>query len=175
MFAALSQSSIAQSTTTAANLKIVLIRHGEKPLVGNNLNCKGLNRSRLLPAVITSKFGVPNFVYVPPMTLGNATLHSRMFQTVIPLVVKYNIAVNTTHDEHEYNEIAADLKTKTGLILVTWEHKAIPFITKALGIQLDNLTWPDDDFDSIWIVTFPNGVPTLTRDKEGLNPSDNCD
>src|SRR5579863_10187493 len=69
-------------------LRIVFIRHGEKPEKGSNLTCKGLNRSLQLPAVITKKFGVPDFIYVPSMKQSEKTTHARMFETVVPLAAK---------------------------------------------------------------------------------------
>ncbi|MEO6523890.1 MAG: histidine phosphatase family protein [Mucilaginibacter sp.] len=164
----------AQSIPNLNKLKIVMIRHGEKPVPGDNLNCMGLNRAMLLPPVITGKFGVPDFVYVPQIAMAEQTLHSRPFQTLIPLVGKYNLKVNSQHLTRNFEEIATDLKSKTGTILLCWEHKAIPYIAQALGVKLDSLLWPDDDYDSIWIVTFVNGKAVLTKDKEGLKPSADC-
>lgn len=46
-------------------------------------------------------------------------------------------------------------------------------IIHALDIS-DNLIWPDDAYDSIWIVTFKNGKAVLTKDKEGLMPAVKC-
>ncbi|HWY33058.1 MAG TPA: hypothetical protein VNX68_00345, partial [Nitrosopumilaceae archaeon] len=70
---------------------VIIIRHGEKPLKGKNLNCQGLNRSLKLPAVLYSKFGIPGNVYVPSLDNNISTGHARMFQTVIPLAAKYNL------------------------------------------------------------------------------------
>ncbi|OCX50998.1 histidine phosphatase family protein [Mucilaginibacter sp. PPCGB 2223] len=155
------------------NLKLVFIRHAEKPLKGSNLTCQGLNRSLQLPAVLVKKFGVPDYLMVPQLGLGDTTKHSRMFQTIAPLAIQYNLAIATTHKEKDFDQIAADLKAHKGTIIITWEHKAIPGIVKALGIA-ETLNWPDDDYDSIWIVTFKNGLPQLIKDKEGLHPSANC-
>lgn len=163
----------AKTKPDLSKLKIVIIRHGEKPPIGDNLSCQGLNRANQLPAVITGKFGVPDFVYVPALLQGKRTYGSRMFQTVIPLVAKYNLKVNTKHETQDYPAIAADLKTKTGTVLVVWEHKAIPYIVQALGVD-EKQTWNSDDFDSILIITFVNGKAVLTKDKEGLKPSVDC-
>jgi len=163
----------AQTKADLSKLKIVIIRHGEKPPIGDNLSCQGLNRAMQLPAIITTKFGVPDFVYVPALLQGKRTYGSRMFQTVIPLVAKYNLKVNTSHETQDYPTIAADLKKKTGTILVVWEHKAIPYIVQALGID-EKQTWDSNDFDTILIITFVNGKAILTKDKEGLKPSADC-
>jgi hypothetical protein len=163
----------AQIKPDLSKLKIVIIRHGEKPPIGDNLSCQGLNRANQLPAVIASKFGVPDFVYVPALLQGKRTYGARMFETVIPLVAKYNLKVNTKHETQDYNQIATDIKSKTGIVLVVWEHKAIPYIVQALGID-ERPVWASNDFDSILIITFVNGKAILTKDKEGLTPSVDC-
>ena len=154
-------------------LKIVFIRHGEKPEKGGNLTCRGLNRALQLPAVITQKFGVPDFTYVPQLGMGEKTLHARMFETLIPLVSKYNLVINSKFEEKDTLGVASELKSKTGTVLIVWEHKAISGIVHALGVN-DNVRWPDDDYDSIWIVTIKNGKASFSTDKEGLNPSNDC-
>lgn len=155
-------------------LTIVFIRHGEKPAKGDNLTCKGLNRALELPPVLYGKFGVPDFTYVPEMATGVSTKHARMFQTVLPLAARYNLTLNSSFEEKDSAGIAADILSRQGTVLVVWEHKAIPSIVRALGVTATGLHWDDDDYDSIWIVSFPGGVPTIRKDKEGLHPSDAC-
>jgi hypothetical protein len=156
------------------NLKVVFIRHGEKPKDGDNLNCKGLNRSLLLPKVLHDKYGVPDFTYVPVLEMKKGTKHARMMETIVPFAVKYNLKLNSKYANKDTVEIAKDIKEKKGIVLVVWEHHALSGIVHALGITDPALKWDDEDFDSIWIVDFKNGVPTLSYDKEGLSPSDDC-
>ncbi len=156
------------------NLRIVFIRHGEKPPKGDNLTCQGINRALALPQVLVKKFGVPQAIYVPALGLGEATKHARMFETVMPLAAKYNLQINTSHQEKDSTQIAADLKTKTGVVLVVWEHKALVSLMHALGIEEPALKWPDDDYDSIWILDFKDAKPQFTRDKENIHPTAAC-
>ncbi|MDO3625471.1 histidine phosphatase family protein [Mucilaginibacter sp. BT774] len=156
------------------SLKVVIIRHGEKPDNGDNLNCQGLNRAMALPKVLYTKYGVVNEIYIPTVNSGNKTKSSRMFQTITPYAVKYNLDVNSSFDTEDYKHIAKDVFLQKGTVIVCWEHNAIPHIAKALGVQGNIRDWPDGDFDSIWIITYKNGEATLTADKEGLNPSANC-
>jgi len=156
------------------DLKIVFIRHAEKPLKGDNLTCEGLNRSLKLPAVITAKFGIPAFIFVPGLGLGEATKHARMFETIVPLAVKYNLVVNSSRAQKDSLGLAADLKSRSGVVLVAWEHGGIAPVVRALGIEDAGLKWPDDDYDSIWVVTFKNGEAVLTKDKEGIVPAVGC-
>ena len=81
---------IKEASAQNKDLKLVFIRHGEKPLKGDNLTCQGLNRALLLPNFIFKRFGVPSYLFVPGLALGEATKHARMFQTITPLAIKYN-------------------------------------------------------------------------------------
>jgi hypothetical protein len=174
LVAAFTSHAYSQDLNNAKELKIIFIRHGEKPAKGDNLTCQGLNRSLQLPGIIVSKFGVPDFIYAPSLITGQSTKRSRMFQTVTPLAIKYNISINSSYAEKDSSGIASDLKNKNGTILVVWEHKAIIPMVRSLGITTEQLTWSDDDYNSIWIVTFLKGIPILTKDTEGITPSVSC-
>ena len=161
-----------QGGKTKNDLTIIIIRHGEKYAVGSNLNCKGLNRALHIPAVINKKFGRPMLIYVPTLKTGAVTSQDRMFQTATPLAVTDSVAINSQFDETDTKDLASYLKTQNGLQLVVWEHTNIPKLGKALGLAKDSLSWKGSDFDTIWIVTFPNGrkhAPTLVKTAEGLN------
>lgn len=154
------------------DLTIIIIRHGEKYAAGSNLNCKGLNRALHIPGVINQKFGRPLMIYVPTIATGTVTSQDRMFQTATPLAVTDSVAVNSQFPETDTKELAAYLRTLEGLQLVVWEHTNIPRLGHALGLGKDSLSWTGSDFDTIWIVTFPNGrkhPPQLTKSAEGLN------
>lgn len=155
------------------NLKVVIIRHGEKPDPGDNLSCQGENRALQLPAVLYQKFNKPDYTYVPALKTGDATKHSRMFQTVSPFAIKYNLTVDSKYATDDHKKVAKNVLDKTGTVLMVWEHKAIQPIAEKLGVQ-NPPAWQDSDFDSIWIITYRNGAATLSFDKEGLNPSPDC-
>jgi hypothetical protein len=167
---------LATCTTTAQskNLKLIFIRHAEKPADGDNLSCMGLNRALKLPEVLKAKFGLPDHVYVPALHLGKSTPRGRMFQTVSPFAIKYNLTINSSFEEEDAAGLTSELAGKKGTILIVWEHSKIKPIIKALGLTVKGLQWPDDDFDSIWIVTYKKRVPVLTMDKEGISPAADC-
>ena len=172
----LQASSYAQDT-------IVIIRHGEKPAEGDNLCPKGQSRALALPPVLSSKFSIPLYTYVPTIGTGSAkTTHIRMMETVAPFAIQYNLQVGSEYGESDISGITGKIKEKLGhkqkhgIILLVWEHKNIPLIATALGVK-GNLSWPKCDFDSIWIITkaFTSSA-TLTVTKEGLNGvSGTCD
>ena len=156
------------------DLRIIFIRHGEKPKTGDNLNCQGLNRAMALPAVITGKFGIPAYCYVPSLGLDSSTKHARMFQTVTPLAVKYGLKINSSFGTKDSAGIAKDILLKHGTVLLVWNHNYIASIVHAIGISNELLKWDDNDFDSIWEISFSNGVPVFTKDKENLLPAADC-
>jgi hypothetical protein len=160
----------AQST----DLRIVLLRHAEKPKKGDNLTCQGLNRALKLPPLLHSRFGLPVATYVPAMGLGDSTKHSRMFQTIQPFAVKYNLPLTTKWAEDDTTEMAREVLKKTGTVFIIWEHSRLPAIARNLGIRDYTLSWSNDDYDSIWIISYHHGVATLTRSKEGLKPATGC-
>lgn len=152
--------------------RVVIIRHGEKPESGDNLSCQGLNRALALPDVLHQKIGVPGAIFVPAINMGKKTRVARMYQTIIPFAVKYGVEINTKYDVDDVDGLANDIKKQQGVVLVVWEHKKIDNITKALG--LDTGKWDDNDFDTIWIIDYKNGKPTLHKDKENLTPAAQC-
>ena len=159
------------------NLKVVIIRHGEKPADksdgGDNLSCQGQNRALQLPAVLIKKIGKPDYTYVPALKLDKSTTHSRMFQTVTPFAVKYGLTINSKYDESESNDVAKSVLKKSGTVLMVWEHSAIPDLATALGVN-NPPKWKGADFDSMWIVTYVGGKAELTADQEGLSPLASC-
>jgi hypothetical protein len=159
------------ATSPLSVLKIVIIRHGEKPEIGDNLSAQGLQRALQLPTVLYAKFGVPDHIYVPSLGMDVATSHSRMFQTVTPFAIQYNLRINSKFDEKDAAGLAAHVLEKTGTALMVWEHHMINPIVSSLGVA-DAPLWGDTDFDSIWIITFtPMGTPILTHDRQNLTPT----
>ena len=163
------------------HLKVVIIRHGEKPAEasvkqadgGDNLSCQGQNRALQLPAVLIKKIGKPDYTYVPALKLDKNTAHSRMFQTVTPFAVKYDLTINSKYDESELSNVAKSVLKKTGTVLMVWEHSAIPDLATALGVD-NPPKWKGADFDSMWIVTYASGKAELTLEQEGLSPPKSC-
>ncbi|MFL5744765.1 MAG: histidine phosphatase family protein [Niastella sp.] len=165
--------SFAQKQNTGVQ-RVVIIRHGEKPDIGDNLSCKGFNRSLQLPAVLYAKYKVPDKIFVPSMNNGKSASHVRMFETISPFAIKYNIGINTKYDVDEVKEMATAILKTNGYALVVWEHDKIDNLVKALGADAKGMKWSGDDFDSIWIITFKNGQAMVSTDKENINPANDC-
>lgn len=156
------------------DLKVVIIRHAEKPDEGNNLSCQGFNRSVELAEVLHRLYGKFDEVYAAQPNVGSKTTSARMFQTISPYAIKYDISVNTEFKSGDVKELAKDLEQQTGTVLVVWEHSTIARLVRELGIRKEELKWPDDDYDTIWTVTFSGKKPKLSVGSEGLSPQSKC-
>jgi len=162
-----------QTSLSNNDLRVILIRHGEKPENGDNLSCQGLNRSLQLPDVLYSRFGIPDEIYVPAPGVGKSTKNSRMLETITPFAVKYNLKINTSFDVNAVSSLVQDLKNRSGTVLIVWEHKELPDIAKGIGIN-STLKWKSDDYDSIWIIDVKNGIATISAEQENISPLVNC-
>jgi hypothetical protein len=155
------------------NLQVVIIRHAEKPENGDNLSCQGQNRALQLATILHQKFSAPDYTYVPSLKTDKSTAHSRMFQTVTPLAIKYNLTINSKYQPDDYADIRDSVFKKTGTVLMVWSHSEIADLVSALGVK-NPPEWDKADYDSIWVVNFKDDEATLTIDKEGLNPVQSC-
>lgn len=174
-FATITITACAQSKKhSGGEMRIVLIRHAEKPDDGDNLSCTGLNRSLKLPAVLKAKFGLPDHIFVPSPNEGKQTKNLRMLQTVTPFAGEYNLPINTNYNVEDAASLVKKLAKTGGTSLVVWEHKELPEIASMLGVkQVPN--WKASDYDSIWIISFDNnGHASLKVDRENINPASNC-
>jgi len=164
-----------QHTFSKKSLKVVIIRHGEKPSDGENLCPKGFNRALALPAVLDTLIGVPDYTYIPKLKMGASSHNIRMFQTVTPFAVEHNLILNTDYKEEDVTAVAADVLKKTGVVLMVWEHSNIPGLARELGVT-GRLSWDKNDFGSVWIIEFSNKsvAPVFSVEQENLNPQGEC-
>ena len=163
-------------------LRIVIIRHGEKPEEGDNLSCAGLNRALALPAVLNRLMPTPpNLTFVPVIgTDDTDTTRVRMLQTAMPYAVQQNLTINSDFMVENTKAFAKQLRQLRGTVLVVWEHNNIVDIAEKLGIK-GLQDWPDADFDSIWTISFSGGGakgkakrPVLAKSRQHIRPSPIC-
>ena len=163
-----------ESQPASNSKQVVIIRHAEKPDKGDNLSCQGFNRALALPDVLYAKYKLPDHIFVADIKSGKSTNQSRMYQTIVPFAIKYNLDIDTRYAAEDVKALAEAIQKTSGYVLVVWEHNGIEDIVQKLGIENKDLKWKDSDYDSIWIVTFRNGKAELTVDKENINPGTAC-
>jgi len=174
VLAILNYSCQSQPAASGTLKQVVIIRHAEKPDKGDNLSCQGFNRALALPAMLYEKYKLPDHIFVPDLKDGKSTNQARMYQTILPFAIKYNLNIYTRYDVDDVKGLTAAIIKTSGYALVVWEHNNIDDIVKALGVEDKGLKWKDSDYDTIWVITFKDGKPTLTVDKENINPGSEC-
>ncbi|HEY1610454.1 MAG TPA: histidine phosphatase family protein [Paraburkholderia sp.] len=175
------------SGTPADVETLVFVRHGEKPPKGlGQLDCQGLNRALALPAVIAAKYGKPDAIYAPDpgekkKDHGHAFNYVRPLATVEPTAIQFGLPVQTPYG---VSQGAALVRTLVGpewrgrTALIGWEHHDIEQLVRKIvaahgGNAANVPTWPDNDFDSIYVVRIDWSADkphaTFSHEQEGLD------
>lgn len=178
---------------------VMIIRHGEKVSHVGCLNQTGLARASALPQLFDGRrrpgkptLSVPDALFAHMYT---SPICQRCIQTLEPIAKAHQLSIDSRFG---YTALSADpARSGTTMVaaairhalashptvLVAWEHHSIANLTMALGVPLAVLPgaptledtvyslWPDDDFDTVYLLTFPGGAsgsPNLTVTREGL-------
>jgi hypothetical protein len=180
---------LAQTPASSADAveRIVFVRHGEKPPQGlGQLTCRGLNRALALPPVIAKNFGKPSAIFASNPSdrkkdLGTPYDYVRPLATIEPTAISFGLPVNTSFGISNLVGLRGALVQtayQKAVVLVAWEHKQIVSLARRLlsdhgGDEAQVPNWPDDDFDSIYVVTITRSgqkmSATFSQTREGLN------
>lgn len=148
----------------ATPAQVILIRHGEKPPVGNGLSPEGQNRALALVSFFTKapevlKYGLPVAIYAPRPGTEDSSVRS--IQTMTPLASALKLSIHTDYEHEQYAQMVEEVKSNpayTGkMVLICWEHKDIPEIARAFGAEGALRKWHGDVFDRAWLLTFEPG------------------
>ncbi len=146
--------------------QVVLIRHGEKPEVGNDLNAQGYARANALPGffktnpVITA-YGPVSGIFA--MERASEQNSNRAVETVIPTAKALNLPIHQNHMKDDTSAVVQEVMNtpeyngKT--VVICWEHKMIPIFASQFGLLNGPQTWDGNVFDRAWILRFPSGKP----------------
>lgn len=169
-----------------ADQTIVFFRHGEKPSGGyGQLTCQGLNRALALPAVLSAKYGRPDYLYAPNPFVkvsdpAGAFYYVRPLATIEPTAVRLGMPVSTRYGYNDITSLQAALITPTKAektIFVAWEHvqlvKIVQNIMNQYGGGAAVPLWISGDYDSLYVVRVDYVAGTISaqfqKDREGLN------
>jgi hypothetical protein len=155
--------SFVKPTTPAGKpAQVILIRHAEKPPEGEELSERGKERAWALapffqgrPEVL--RFGTPVAIY--GQRPKKSTSSVRPVDPVPPLADALQMQVNVEFTRKGYQALADDILTNSAyagrMVLVCWEHTAIPDLARALGASQAPSQWHGKSFDRLWIITYP--------------------
>jgi hypothetical protein len=159
--------------STPTTPKIMLIRHAEKP--GDpppphgvdpdgehdkeSLIVQGWQRAGALAPFFAPAAGplqspllaTPAHLYASAP--GDGSKSERPLQTITPLAQRLGVQVNLDFGKGDETALAAAIAGQGGVVLVAWQHEAIPAIANAV---LGNDTtvpqkWPGSRFDVVWV------------------------
>jgi len=150
---------------------IVMVRHGEKPMLGlGQLNCQGLNRSLALPKVIEAKFGKPDLIIAPDPAqqkkdVGISYDYVRPLATIEPTAIYFGMPISSGLGFDQADALGTLLLSEQNnrrLVVVAGEHRIIEAVARRLVTQLGGSAdavphWRSRDFDSIYIVQIRRG------------------
>lgn len=149
----------------AAPAQVIVIRHGEKPPVGDNLTLKGRERAAaLVPYFLYTKaltsFGTPVAIYAEGTT---TTTPTRAMETCNPLAEQLGLKLLSQYTRNQYpamvQEVLKNPQYNGKTVLICWEHKHIPDIVSALGVQPKMSAWPGKVYDRTLLITYkPDGT-----------------
>lgn len=167
------------SACYAMPAQIVIIRHAEKPHVGNELNEKGWDRARALVTFVKNnseinQFGTPAaIIATKPHRDGSSV---RMVQTLEPLSKALNLPIIAQYERNQAKKLAESIEDQakyTGkTVIICWQSETIPKIAKALGLKKGPKHW-DDAYDRAWILRYKDGKVVEFKDiPQKLLPGD---
>lgn len=173
------------TTEVSAEQTIVLFRHAEKPSGGyGQLTCRGLNRALALPSVLLGKFGRPTHLYAPDPTVkvsdgAGLFYYVRPLATIEPTAVRVRMNVWTRYGYTDIKGLQQSLISTAkanSTIFVAWEHiylqRLVQRIMNKYGAGQAVPSWPENDYDSLYVVHVSYGNPitaSFYRDREGLD------
>ena len=158
--------------------RIMIVRHAEKPYVGDprqnigvaedgredpeSLTVRGWQRAGALGLLLgsaefarTRGLSVPQHLYAsgPASANGAGSMSRRPQQTLIPLAQRLGLAICLDWTKGQEAGLCRDVLTQNGTVLISWQHEQIPAIAGAIpgGNIPATRTWQDDRFDLVWI------------------------
>lgn len=179
LFSALLIAVLSIQTALAAPARVVVIRHGEKPAQGSELNERGWQRARALVAFFKHDSRItPAAIYA--MAAKGEDGSVRAIQTVTPLAKDLGLDIRQAFKKKDIaqlvSEIMADKTLEGRIVLVCWEHKVIPDIIKAFGWDGGPWQWHGEVYDRAWVVDLNDGRAASFKNlPQHVLPGDSAD
>ncbi|NBV24087.1 MAG: hypothetical protein EBS05_19475 [Proteobacteria bacterium] len=149
---------------------IIVIRHGEKPDDPEELHLskEGVARSKKLVAFFTKdkhaiKHGLPTVLIAShPTQRGHG---QRPRETLEPLAAKLKLEIETPFESRDYAKLAyvltTDARYQGKVVVICWVHEHLPALAAALGVMPEPSKWKDSDYDTAYVITYPEGKAHL--------------
>jgi hypothetical protein len=144
--------------------EVILIRHAEKPEVGNDLSLRGRERAAALAPYFMEtpellEFKTPVAIYAQRPKNGTSSIRS--VETVRPLANALHVKINDSFVREQFEQMVDEIRRKPEYeghtVLVCWEHKVIPEIAAKLDAENAPKSWPDAIYDRTWLIKINQG------------------
>jgi hypothetical protein len=141
--------------------RIIISRHAEKPEEGNELSPKGRQRAAALVPYFLDN---PDFFKGMPLVAIYAQRPKkegssvRAIETVKGIAEAAKVPIVDKFTREEFPDMFAEIRKNAAYdgktVLICWEHRAIPDIAHAFGVEDVPKRWRGQDYDRTWILTF---------------------
>jgi hypothetical protein len=150
------------AAVSAAPAQVLLIRHAEKPDVGDDLSLKGRQRAAALAPYFLETaelltHGKPVAVYAQQPSDNRPS--RRCLETVKPLAAALDLRVQQYMHRESGKMVKSIMKSRKyegKTVVICWDHDELPEIAAAFGVA-DPPEWSARSFDRVWIITFEGG------------------
>lgn len=175
-------------------LTVIFIRHAEKPggrfpgdgtaadgtADDKSLVIRGWQRAGAWAALFGSDlcnadYPRPNVIYAakPEPVFKKAKFSHRPFETATPLAERLQLPLRADYGVSQEHELADEIRSLTGVVIVFWEHKAIvtdliPALKGSQTIHDVPTKWDGDRFDVV--LRFDRAVPDAPWSFRQLSP-----
>jgi len=177
-----------------APLKIMIIRHAEKPtgeesgvspsgaVDNEDLSVKGWQRAGALARYIfprDGRFSQPRLASPAAMFaagIGPGSESKRHIHTVEPLSELIGIPIDASFLKHQSRELAQAVLRRSGVVLIAWDHREIPSLIGCLtDHSITAPVWPQNRYDLVLILDRLVCGWTMTQAPQLLLPGDRYD
>jgi hypothetical protein len=132
--------------------RIFIIRHAEKPEIGDSPHLSGRGRLR---AAALPRYPFPKLAGI--FAARTSPESARPVETVMPLAAMSGLSVNAEIKNKEFPQLVDGVLSGCLVgkdLLICWRHEEIPHLTRSLGVNLTrSYKWPDV-YDRVWVVTY---------------------
>ena len=150
---------------------VLLIRHGEEPPNGRDLDERGRRRANALHELFPSRFPRPTALFATKSSRESA----RPFETLQPLAALLGLQIDDHYTDDHYAELATEVLTDKRLtgahVLICWHHGTIRDLATALKV-VNAPEMPATVYDRAWFIRYAGGKATLADESQHLLPND---
>jgi len=159
--------------------RVMIIRHAEKPSHNEkderggvksdgskseeSLSVRGWQRAGALSLLFGSAdiahsrgLSVPRHLYAanPEKADHLGSKSRRPKETLEPLALRLGVTMFLDWSKGQENSLCKDVLTKSGTVLISWQHELIPAIAAAIpgGSIPQTKVWADERFDLVWVL-----------------------